>query len=81
MSLGDDSGRQAASVHGRRRPTPRSASVVSRREVSMKLSVFCRFDYHLATPGIAAKARREHIYLEQRFSDHAPLIVDYDFRL
>ena len=40
-----------------------------------------RLDYQIATPGIAKKARREHIYLEQRFSDHAPLIVDYDFKL
>jgi len=40
-----------------------------------------RLDYQIATPGIAKKARREHIYLDQRFSDHAPLIVDYDFKL
>jgi exodeoxyribonuclease-3 len=40
-----------------------------------------RIDYHLATPGMAALARRESIYLEQRFSDHAPLIIDYDFKL
>jgi exodeoxyribonuclease III len=40
-----------------------------------------RLDYQIATPGIAMKARREHIYLDQRFSDHAPLIVDYDFKL
>ena len=40
-----------------------------------------RIDYHLATPAIAATARREHIYLDQRFSDHAPLVVDYDFAL
>lgn len=40
-----------------------------------------RLDYHLATPGIAAKARRESIYLDQRFSDHAPVIIDYDFKL
>ncbi|MBI3368523.1 MAG: exodeoxyribonuclease III [Burkholderiales bacterium] len=38
-----------------------------------------RLDYHLATPAIAAKARAEHIYLDQRFSDHAPLLIDYDF--
>ena len=25
--------------------------------------------------------RSEHIYLEQRFSDHAPLVIDYDFTL
>ena len=30
---------------------------------------------------MAATARREHIYLEQRFSDPAPLIIDYDFKL
>ena len=40
-----------------------------------------RLDYHLATPGIAALARKEHIYLDQRFSDHAPLLIDYDFDL
>ncbi len=40
-----------------------------------------RLDYHLATPAIAAKARRESIYLAQRFSDHAPLVIDYDFAL
>jgi exodeoxyribonuclease-3 len=40
-----------------------------------------RIDYHLATPGLAALARREQIYLDQRFSDHAPLVIDYDFQL
>jgi exodeoxyribonuclease-3 len=35
----------------------------------------------LATPGVAALARRESIYLAQRFSDHAPLIIDYDLEL
>jgi len=35
----------------------------------------------LATAGIAALARRESIYLDQRFSDHAPLTIDYDFEL
>ena len=40
-----------------------------------------RLDYHLATPATAAKARRESIYLGQRFSDHAPVIIDYDFKL
>ncbi len=40
-----------------------------------------RLDYHLATPGVAAKAKAESIYLAQRFSDHAPLVIDYDFKL
>jgi len=35
----------------------------------------------LATPGIAALARRESIYLAQRFSDCAPLTVDGDVKL
>ncbi len=40
-----------------------------------------RLDYHLATPALAAKARRETIYRDRPFSDHAPLIIDYDFKL
>ena len=40
-----------------------------------------RIDYHLATPAIAETARRCEIYKAQRFSDHAPLTVDYDFTL
>ena len=40
-----------------------------------------RIDYHLATPALAATAKRESIYLAQRFSDHAPLIIDYSFKL
>lgn len=37
-----------------------------------------RLDYHVATPAIAAKARATGIYKDQRFSDHAPMMVDYD---
>ena len=37
-----------------------------------------RIDYHIATPGMAGKALSTGIYKEQRFSDHAPLMVDYD---
>ncbi|ODU06930.1 MAG: exodeoxyribonuclease III [Rubrivivax sp. SCN 71-131] len=40
-----------------------------------------RLDYHLATPGLAAKARAASIYKDRKFSDHAPLTVDYDFAL
>lgn len=40
-----------------------------------------RLDYQLATPYIAALARRASIYKDQRFSDHAPLTIDYDFAL
>jgi exodeoxyribonuclease-3 len=40
-----------------------------------------RIDYQIATPGLAAKARRVEIYKSRRFSDHAPLIIDYSGRL
>ena len=36
-----------------------------------------RIDYQIATPGIAQQALTTSIYKEQRFSDHAPLTVDY----
>lgn len=36
-----------------------------------------RIDYHIATPGIASTAQQCSIYKDQRFSDHAPLLVDY----
>jgi exodeoxyribonuclease-3 len=36
-----------------------------------------RLDYHLATPALAATARTSHIYKEQKFSDHAPLTIEY----
>ncbi len=36
-----------------------------------------RIDYHVATPGIAAQAHKVAIYKDERFSDHAPLIIDY----
>jgi exodeoxyribonuclease-3 len=38
-----------------------------------------RIDYQIATPAIAVKALATGIYKEQRFSDHAPLLVDYDY--
>jgi exodeoxyribonuclease-3 len=40
-----------------------------------------RIDYQIATPGIAAKAKRVAIYKDRRFSDHAPLTIDYDASL
>ena len=38
-----------------------------------------RIDYQIATPGIAQTARAASVYKDQRFSDHAPLIVEYDY--
>ncbi len=53
----------------------------SNRGQAWAKNVGWRLDYHLATPGLAAKARREAIYLDRRFSDHAPVTIDYDFIL
>ena len=62
-------------------PHPEQYTWWSNRGQARANNVGWRLDYHLATPGLAAMARSEHIYLEQRFSDHAPLVIDYDFTL
>ena len=38
-----------------------------------------RIDYQVITPGLADKVLRTDIYKDQRFSDHAPLTMDYDW--
>jgi exodeoxyribonuclease III len=40
-----------------------------------------RLDYHLATPALAALARTEAVYKAEKFSDHAPISIDYDFSI
>lgn len=40
-----------------------------------------RLDYHITTPGLRGKVLRTDIYRDERFSDHAPVTVDYDFEL
>jgi len=40
-----------------------------------------RIDYQIATPAIAKKARQTQIYKGRRFSDHAPLVIEYAGRL
>ena len=51
----------------------------SNRGQAWAKNVGWRIDYQIATPGIAAKAKSASVYKDQRFSDHAPLIVDYDY--
>ena len=62
-------------------PHPDQYTWWSNRGQAWTKNVGWRLDYHLATPAIAATAKREQIYLDQRFSDHAPLIIEYDFKL
>ena len=68
-------------VFRRLNPHPDQYTWWSNRGQAWTKNVGWRLDYHLATPGVATKARRESIYLDQRFSDHAPLVIDYDFKL
>jgi exodeoxyribonuclease-3 len=37
-----------------------------------------RIDYQVLTPRLATSVRGASIYRDQRFSDHAPLTIDYD---
>jgi exodeoxyribonuclease-3 len=50
----------------------------SNRGEAWAKNVGWRLDYHVATPGIAARARRVAIYTARRFSDHAPVTIDYE---
>lgn len=49
----------------------------SNRGQAWAKNVGWRIDYHLATAGFAARAHAASIYKEQRFSDHAPLTIEY----
>ncbi len=53
----------------------------SNRGQAYAKNVGWRLDYHLATPTLAQKARVESIYKGARFSDHAPITIEYDLSL
>ena len=53
----------------------------SNRGQAYAKNVGWRLDYHLATPAIAETARTEAIYKGEKFSDHAPITVEYDCAL
>ncbi len=62
-------------------PRPGQYTWWSNRGQAWANNVGWRIDYQIATPGIAAKARAATIYKARRFSDHAPLVIDYAGRL
>ena len=70
-------------VYRQLQPTSTDAAYTwwSNRGQAYAKNVGWRLDYHLATPAMAALARTEHIYKEQRFSDHAPITVNYELAL
>ena len=51
----------------------------SNRGQAWAKNVGWRLDYQMATPQLAGRARRADIFKARRFSDHAPLTIDYDF--
>ena len=61
-------------------PRPEQYTWWSNRGQAWAKNVGWRLDYQIATPGVAAKAKRAEIFTAQRFSDHAPLTIDYAVR-
>jgi len=53
----------------------------SNRGQAYAKNVGWRLDYHLASPALAEKALTAAIYKDVKFSDHAPLTIDYDFEI
>ena len=49
----------------------------SNRGAAYEKNVGWRIDYQIATPNLAKKAFQSTVYKQQRFSDHAPLVIDY----
>lgn len=59
-------------------PRPEQYTWWSNRGQAWAKNVGWRLDYQLATPALADAARATSIFTEQRFSDHAPVTIDYD---
>ncbi|MFT5504926.1 MAG: exodeoxyribonuclease-3 [Gammaproteobacteria bacterium] len=51
----------------------------SNRGQSWDKNVGWRIDYQIVTPGLKAAIQNASVYKDERFSDHAPLIMEYDF--
>lgn len=50
----------------------------SNRGRARENNVGWRIDYQVVTPGLKSAIKSANIYKNERFSDHAPLIMDYD---
>jgi len=58
-------------------PNPEQYTWWSNRGQSWSKNVGWRIDYQLSSPNLKDKAQSATIYKDERFSDHAPLIIDY----
>jgi exodeoxyribonuclease-3 len=59
-------------------PRPEQYTWWSNRGQAWAKNVGWRIDYQVITPGLRDKVQAAAIYKAQRFSDHAPLTIDYD---
>jgi exodeoxyribonuclease III len=53
----------------------------SNRGQAWAKNVGWRIDYQVVTPGLKDKIKSVSIYKDERFSDHAPLITEYDLKI
>ncbi len=53
----------------------------SNRGQAWAKNVGWRIDYQIISPGLRDKVKRAEIYKAERFSDHAPLIIEYELKL
>lgn len=53
----------------------------SNRGQSWDNNVGWRIDYQIVTPGLKEHIKSASVYRDARFSDHAPLIMEYDFSI
>ena len=59
-------------------PNPEQYTWWSNRGQSWLKNVGWRIDYQISSPNLKNKAHAATIYKDERFSDHAPLIIDYE---
>ena len=53
----------------------------SNRGRAYENNVGWRIDYQMVTPGLKDNITKVNIYKRKKFSDHAPLIIEYDFEV
>ena len=63
------------------KPQTEQYSWWSYRAGARERNVGWRIDYHIITPGLKDKVQKARVYKDKKFSDHAPLILDYDVEL
>ncbi len=62
-------------------PDPDQYTWWSNRGQAWAKNVGWRIDYQVVSPGLSGRARRAEIFKDERFSDHAPLTMDFDLRV